>query len=169
VEDVKATFERCPIDPDEVLMVVLPTTNLISWLHDRGDFISLKLNGKSPEFRGSICESAHSWLYWHHDFRKKQLAIQRVHDPEAGRSGVETLACLLLDALEEAEKWNLPKVIIWDAKERLLHAMKLLEATFTVKVESKERTKSSMPSLRWRGASQKKNVKVLLNEFYSWS
>jgi hypothetical protein len=82
-------------------MGALLTINIISWLHDQGDFMILKLNGKPPKLRGSICESAHSWRYWHHDFREKQLEIQRVHDPEAERSGVETLACLLLDALRK--------------------------------------------------------------------
>jgi hypothetical protein len=42
---------------------------------------------------------------------------------------------------EEAEKWKLLKVIVWDMRERLLYAMNLLEVKFTVKAESKERTK----------------------------
>lgn len=150
-------------------MVVLPTVNLISWLHDRGDFISFKINGETPKAHGAICESVDAWLYWHHDFRKKALGIQRVRTSTLGNGrSVEALASLLLDALEEASRWKLPELFVWDPSDDLLRAVQYLQDKFGIKMECKEQI-GSIPSVRWRGSDQTRDLKLHLNEHYAWS
>ena len=169
VENIKLNFQERPIGINEVLMAVLPTADLVSWQHDRGDFTSLNINGKTPESHGTICESGDSWLYWHHEFKKQALGIQRVHTSslETQRS-VEVLASLLFDALKEANNSKLPEVFVWNPSPGLLQAMEYLKEKMGVEVESKVQI-GSVTSVRLRGSDQSRELKLQLNEHYAWS
>ncbi|KAI0478268.1 hypothetical protein F4859DRAFT_479180 [Xylaria cf. heliscus] len=169
IRDVEKQIEYMMPQPGESYVCVLPTANLITWLHDRADFMSTKINGSSLQNYGSICESDESWLYWFHDFRKQQLAVQRIREPMEGGISSSALAAMLLDAIEEARLWNLPKVILWEPDTVLLNAISRLEEDFNIKSEIGERLNSSIPSLRWRHADETSETIFLFNEFYTWS
>ena len=170
VEDIETKFEKLAVGSNEIHMAVVPTEEIISWLHDRAVFTSVKISGQVPQSHGRLCESADVWLYWFHDFRKQQLAVQRVggHMEESDLQ-TTAIARLLLDALEEASKWNLAKVVVWNPSSGLTCAMKILEEGFGVEVETEERIGRSIPSVRWKGSNETQAITVQLNEFYAWS
>lgn len=170
MSDIKGRIDNIVPQPGESHVCVLPTANLITWLQDRSDFVGTKINGAPPQNNGSICESADSWLYWFHDFRKEQLAVQRIRVPvEATQIRSRALAAMLLDAIEEARAWNLTKVVLWEPEAVLLDAISLLQESFDIKSEIGARLNSSIPSLRWRHADEANTTTFHFNEFYTWS
>ncbi|KAI0436942.1 hypothetical protein F4803DRAFT_540510 [Xylaria telfairii] len=170
VSDVESRINDLVPQPGESHVCVLPTANLITWLQDRSDFVGTELNGAPPRNNGSICEAADSWMYWFHDFRKEQLAVQRIRVPgETSRVHSSALAAMLLDAIQEAREWHLSKVVLWEPDAILLDAISLLQESFDVKAEIGPRLNSSIPSLRWRHADETKTTTFHSNEFYTWS
>ncbi|KAK7991610.1 hypothetical protein PG988_000404 [Apiospora saccharicola] len=144
-----------------------------------GDFTTSKVSYETAMMKpllhhGSICEAADAWLYWYHDYRKQHLAIQRVHLGAASSRNQtelleEALAALLLDAVEDARKRNLPRVVIWDPDDDTLEAANTLARTYGIKVDYGERVRSSMPSIRWHEADLSRKVIVHNNEKFAYS
>ncbi|KAL7629671.1 hypothetical protein AAE478_001194 [Parahypoxylon ruwenzoriense] len=170
VEGLKSEFDG--YEPGEsARMTVLPTANLIGWLHGRAEFMATKALGKAPDIKGSICESAGSWLYWYHHFSDDELAIQRVKLRRSSHSDAaenRVLAQLLLDAVEEARKWKLPRVVVWDPSPEVQKALKFLSQELRMEVTSEERQNIEIPCIRYRNG-EKRSVVVKPNEFYGWS
>lgn len=163
-------MRKTQISGDQTLAAVAPTADLINLLQGRAYFNASKLLGKVTEHRGAITESGTSWIYWYHDFRKQQLAVLRIHIPEEpDQRQPEQLTGLLLDALQEASAWELPKVTVWDANPVVLQALDLLKDRHAVEVTSGQRDRRSIPSLRWKGGDGAKNITLHCNEFYAWS
>ncbi|KAI0424999.1 hypothetical protein F5Y09DRAFT_322862 [Xylaria sp. FL1042] len=171
IGDIEKRFEELLSMPGVSSVSVLPTAELITWLHDGSDFTGTKIQGVPPKCHGSICEGADSWLYWFHDFRKEQLAIQRIRVPvETSQIHHDAIAAMLIDAIEEASRWNFPKVILWDPSAELLSAMQILQETFDIGSEIVSRENRSVPSFRWRDADESRRRTALhFNEFYTWS
>lgn len=161
VAELKQNFDKLAVVPDEVHVAVIPSAEMVSWLHVWGDFLNDKLRGgKGPYPHGAICESANTWIYWHYGF--KHLAIDRV----VGQGSPEVLAALLLDVLEEARKWKFPKVVAWEPTPELIKAMDLVSKRAGVEVETAARP-NSVTSLRWKNADKSKKTVLHLNETYA--
>ena len=112
----------------QITMTVLPTAELIGWLHGRAEFFGLNLFDKIPLNKGAICEED-SWIFWHHDFRKRCLYIQRMHFIEQDEElGIRCLAALLVAACREAKTWGLPFLITWDTSPKVHGACMLLKS-----------------------------------------
>lgn len=158
------------ISTDQRFAAVAPSADLINLLQGRANFMASKKFGKATEHPGAITKPEESWIYWYHDFRKQQLAVLRIHLPDEfdGRQP-EQVSSLLLDALEEAQAWHLPKVTVWDANPVVLQAFDLLKDRHAVEVTSGQRHQRSIPSLRWKGGDGSKMIKLHCNEFYAWS
>ncbi|KAL7916855.1 hypothetical protein GGI35DRAFT_50127 [Trichoderma velutinum] len=166
VADLKASFEKAAVGPDEAHLAVIPSAEMISWLHEWGDFLNTRLRGgEAPYVHGAICEAADTWISWHHGF--KHLGISRVRTPPGvGQSSPEVLASLLLDALEEARKWKFPKVVVWEPSRELISAMDLISKMAGVEVETQARP-NSITSVRWKNADDTKKTIIHLNEVYA--
>lgn len=163
-------MRQMQISTDHRLAAVSPTADLINLLQERANFMALKQFGKSTEHRGAISESEDSWIYWFHDLRKGQLAVLRIHlEHGIGRSQLEQVVSLLLDALDEARAWALPKVTVWDANPVVLQALDVLKDQHAVEVINGRRHQRSIPSLRWKGGDESETVTLHGNEFYAWS
>ncbi|KAI0508457.1 hypothetical protein F5B22DRAFT_649950 [Xylaria bambusicola] len=169
MRDVENYFDKLTVQPDEFHVSVLPTADLISWLHDRSNFIGAKIEPAPPRSHGSICDGADIWLYWYHDFRKQQLAVQRVRIQQApSQIHHEALAAMLMDAVEEACRWKLTKVVLWEPHAELFGAMHILQEKFNIKSETFARHNKSIPSLRWH-TDRERSTTFHFNEFYTWS
>lgn len=167
VADLKVNFENATVGADEVHLAVLPTTDMITYLHEWGDVLTLKITGKAPQLHGAICEAADTWIYWHHGFDK--LVITRVRTPPKSSQGSsEALASLLLHALDEAQKWGFPKVTAWEPSSELLSALEFIKTKFGIEVQTEARPRS-ITSVRWKGADQTKKTILHLNESYAAS
>lgn len=164
-------MRQIQISPGQRLAAVAPTADLINLLQGRAQFIASKKFDKVTEHRGSISENEDTWIYWYHDFRKQQLAVLRIHLPDKpGQKQPEQVVSLLLDALDEALAWALPKVTVWDANLVVLQALDLLkDKQNSVEVTSGQRDQRSIPSLRWKGADGSKMITLHCNEFFAWS
>lgn len=170
VESVEDELHKKQVSADQTLAAVVPATDLVNLLQERASFIASKQLGRMIDHRGVISESGKSWMYWYHDFRKQQLAVLRIHLREgSGQGQSEEVASLLLDTLEEASAWTLPKVTVWDANPTVIQALDLLKGNFGVEVASGQRSLRSIPSLRWNGGNGSKEVALRCNEFYAWS
>lgn len=161
VASLKEDFDKLAVEPDGVHVAVLPSAEMVTWLHQWGDFLNDKLrNGEGPYPHGAICEAANTWIYWHYGF--KHLAIDRV----VGQGSPEVLAALLLDALEEARKWKFPKVVAWEPSPELIRALDLISNKVGVEVETITRP-NSITSLRWKNSDKTKKTTLHLNETYA--
>ncbi|KAI9164086.1 hypothetical protein HJFPF1_05722 [Paramyrothecium foliicola] len=141
VKDLKHKFEEATVAIDEVQLAVIPSPDMINYLHFWGDVLNLKIRNKSSEIHGAICEAADAWIYWHHSLDK--LVITRVRTPPDGTQGSpEALASLLLHALEEAQKWDLPKITIWEPSNEVLGALEIIERNPGVEVQTGPRPNS---------------------------
>ncbi|KAI0967042.1 hypothetical protein F4678DRAFT_475489 [Xylaria arbuscula] len=170
VRDVENHMEKLLPPANESHVCVLPTANLITFLHARSDFVGTRIHGALPKRYGSMCESANSWLYWHHDFRKQQLAVQRVRVAAGiNQTHRDAIVSLLLDAIEEACMWKFSKVILWDPSPELFGAMQILQEKFNIQSETVARDNKSVPLLRWRHADESNRIVFHFNEFYTRS
>ncbi|KAL6899943.1 hypothetical protein GGI43DRAFT_427653 [Trichoderma evansii] len=161
VANLKESFDKLAVESDEVHVAVIPSAEMVTWLHQWGDFLNNKLrSGEGPYPHGAICEAADTWIYWHYGF--KHLAIDRV----VGQGSPEVLAALLLDALEEARKWKFPKVAIWEPSTELIRALDLISNKAGVEVETMTRP-NSITSLRWKHSDKTKKTTLHLNETYA--
>ncbi|KAI1383600.1 uncharacterized protein F4822DRAFT_421111 [Hypoxylon trugodes] len=171
VESLKYDFEnKSDLPPDTVLTTVLPTPDLINWLQTRADYMNDKLANQVPTSKGSICESADAWVYWFTDIHGHKITIQRIKPPKDQSEEVTThvLAALLFDVLEEAAKWKISEIIIWNPSPELHTAIKSLAEKIGVRVVNEKRDTAQIPCLRWRGGEKKKTV-FSPNEYYAWS
>ncbi|CZT11634.1 uncharacterized protein RAG0_15707 [Rhynchosporium agropyri] len=81
---LRSEISHVRIKEGEIVMTLLPTAELIGWLHGRAEFFGLNLFDKIPFNKEAICEED-SWVFWHHDFRKRCLYIQRMRSDEQER------------------------------------------------------------------------------------
>lgn len=167
VADVKNSFEKATVRADEVHLAVLPTPDMITYLHKWGDVFNLKIHGETPQVHGAICEAADTWIYWHHGLDK--LVIMRVRtSPKNGQGSIGALAGLLLHALEETRKRGFSKITVWEPTSDMISALELVKNKFGIDVQTEERPRS-ITSVRWKGSDQTKKTVLHLNESYAAS
>ncbi|KAI1337304.1 hypothetical protein F5Y15DRAFT_390849 [Xylariaceae sp. FL0016] len=173
VRDVKSHMERIPVESEETHVAAIPTADLVGWLHSRSYFIALKALGKAPHRYGSICEVTDTWIYWYHDFKERQLWIQRVRVPpgiEDDQALIDGLASILIDALEEASAWYLPTVVIRDPLECVRRAMQRISDRYSLFLDNDALTGQCVASVRLHGsAGPRTTVTLQFNELYAWS
>lgn len=174
VQRLAAKVDGLTLNPGNLVIAVLPTANLVSWLHARSEFYTSKLYGKTPEFKGSISDSADVWIYWHHDYRRGQLTIQRVScparaDDDGTESASEALASLLADARNEAAAWNLSKVAMWDPTPEVDGALRHLSTKgITDEIVFKTERRGAVTMMRPYGGLSGKVI-FETNEHYAWN
>ncbi|KAK6088010.1 hypothetical protein SCUP234_01076 [Seiridium cupressi] len=169
VDRLKIEFDMLDAESNDLHLAVLPTFEMISWLHERANYIALKHCAKKPQIRGAISQSMDAWVCWYHDFRKQQLVVQRLHS-SIGSAAVEfVLSSILLEALREAQDWGLPRVVVWDSTPAILRASQSLGSLICEKVLIEEQATRSVPSLRLRNGTEAGTVTIHKNQFYAWS
>lgn len=167
VKDLKDNFEKATVSADEVHLAVLPTPDMINYLQNWGDVLTLKMQGKTPEVHGAICEAADTWIYWHHSIDK--LVITRVRTPPGNnQASSEALASLFLYALAEAQKLGLSKVTVWEPSVELLGGLELIKKGSSIEVQTGPRS-NSITSVRWKDSDKTKKIILHLNESYAAS
>jgi hypothetical protein len=162
-------MNELPVPEDTVLVAVYPNEDLISWLHDRSNFIGLETKGLIPISKGSIDEQRQVWAYWHHDFRKNSLTIQRISCPSVGSFPVEAVASVIVDARNEAAIWGFPQVSVWSPSPGVQKALRLLSRQVPDKIVYEEHRSNANPFLRWQLHNQSKRIEFVNNEFYAWN
>ncbi|KAI9158095.1 hypothetical protein HJFPF1_06085 [Paramyrothecium foliicola] len=148
-------------------MSIIPTHDLISWLHDRAEFISSKMNGSFSQFKGSYSEEGNAWLYWYHDFRRNELVIQRLSLDSRSQASVKALASLLLDARNEAAEWNFPKLVIWSPSTDVQRALDLISQELRDEHTYERQRQSPLTMIRLKGSDTSRKLKLRDDEFFA--
>ena len=150
-------------------MTVLPTAELIGWLHGRAEFFGLNLFDEIPPNKGAICEED-SWIFWHHDFRKRCLYVQRIRSLEQdGKMRIRFLAALLIAACREAEAWRLSCLVTWDTSPQIHEACELLKSLgdgVEILLTIKRRETISIRAGIGQGTG---HLDLQLNEHFAWN
>lgn len=168
VDDMTMDMKRRAVPPKHAILTILPTSELIIWQHARAEFIAQKLYSKSPSNKG-VRHRSDAWMFWHHDFRKQRLFIQRIRIlVEGNENQQEILAELLIYAMHEARVWRLPKVVIWEPEFDLAKAIEVLEGSIDGFVPVFEARRRETISVRWR-EGHAKEIMIIPNEHYAWN
>ncbi|KAL2063549.1 hypothetical protein VTL71DRAFT_5354 [Oculimacula yallundae] len=153
----------------EIVIAVLPTAELVGWLHGRAEFFGFNLFGKIPQNKGAIC-GKDSWIFWHHDFRKRCLYIQRMRSFEQDEKlKIRCLAALLTAACLEAGNWGLSFLVTWDTSTQLQQASTLLQSyrdDVEILLTEKRREIISIRAGIGQGTGQ---LTLHLNEHFAWN
>ncbi|KAF2245781.1 hypothetical protein BU26DRAFT_553584 [Trematosphaeria pertusa] len=168
-QGLRAEYSAQDIGKESSLMVVLPTAELVSWLHALAEFMGLKTRGKAPVHKGAI-SNRDTWIYWHHDFRKQCLYVQRIRTfVKESEPRTKALAAVLLHACREADIWELPKVAIWDANPEMRLAIDLLASRQVIRASNGDSARREKLSIRWKDQGMKMDPMIEKNEFYAWN
>ncbi|CAI4210780.1 unnamed protein product [Parascedosporium putredinis] len=114
-------------------VAIVPTQEQLAWQHASAGFSATHITGRAIENIGAISPGGDSWVLWYHDFREKQLKIQRA-------------------ALVEAAAWGFKEVLVWGPGDAVTLGAKALAngSRGYVKLVWNDRLEHSLPSLRWR-------------------
>jgi hypothetical protein len=173
---------------DGSFLVLIPDIQTIRWHHAREEFVGLELHGRTPEIKGAIVDDGvgrRVWCYWtrmwyNEDPRRcdeNTLHILRLvveakgivdwelshFDGEERRRLAPSIAALLALAQQEAAKWNLEGVEVWNPNSITIQAARLLHSSLDIY----HRDSESIPSLRWNKSASHHMV-WLGNEKYGW-
>ncbi|KAG6574341.1 Acyl-CoA N-acyltransferase [Phytophthora cinnamomi] len=147
---------------------VLPTRDSLEWQFCIGvHFARVRGYDELPSRCGvKIHENA--FVIWCHNLKESTLYVVRARFPEAGDGAAETTRLLLSTALEEARKFKLKKVAIWDPPSGLLHD----EVRSHLEIELVERVDSLSSAMVFgHGNSEASTAPLphwLGNEKYAW-
>jgi hypothetical protein len=167
IERLRNSLEDVSTSSDTVTVSIVPSHELISWLHDRADFISSKINGKKSQIKGSCSDETNAWLYWYHDYRCNQLVIQRISLASHDQTSIRALASLLLDARNEAAKWRLPKLVIWSPSMDVQKALEILSGELNDEYAYESQRQSTITMIRWKGSDTSRKLCLKEDEFFA--
>lgn len=170
IEQLGKDFSQLDTGDGGTHVAVLPTHEMVSLLHDRASFISSKTCPGRKHVLGAACASGDAWMYWYHDLRSQQLTIQRMHLARNSLADqAENMASLFMCALKEAQKWNMPRIVVWNVTSVIDQALGLLHDRYKIRSSVSDKAKNNIPSLRMRGGLGTGKVRWHSNEFYAWS
>lgn len=180
-QNVLQSFRAIPLPESvDVRIAYLPTHEVMKWHHAREDYVGKHLRGKVPLIKGAIAPSGRRWCIWTRTFNSldpsaEKLTILRIADWDIGdesSDGVgqagkeEEIIMLLKAAQEQARKWRMKEVMIWNPTDRVVDASCRLLGR---QVEIVERETDSIPSLRWNGEEGLDAcIQWDLNEKFAW-
>ncbi|KAK1931985.1 hypothetical protein P3T76_012485 [Phytophthora citrophthora] len=93
---------------------VLPNRDSIEWQFCVGVYYAQLRQYKEFPSRCGVAASKDAFLIWCHSLKASTLYILRARLPTAGENAAEITRLLLAEALEEARKFKLKKVAIWN-------------------------------------------------------
>jgi len=170
IEDTRTLLDmdKARTAEGHMIMTVLPTTGLIDWQHKRVDFMAMKIHKKSPTVKGAL-HSSNAWIYWHHDFRKQRLFVQRIRiSDEPGGERDDVLVSLVLCAIREAQSWPLPTVVLWGVASDLHNRFDILKTRLGRLNPILQTQRRETTSFRWRGGKNDK-TDIIPDEHYAWN
>ena len=167
-------------------MMLVPDLDHMLWHHKKEEFVCGKLFGKQPAVKGVIVgeTSNRIWAIWTHRFygdpesasSENTLYVLRLviengitasaTDAEQRKGRVEQMSAILQAAQDEAARWKLQRVVMWDPSPLVL---KLVEET-GIEHRRVEREHEGIASLLWygKGSGKEDTLEWLGNEKYGW-
>ncbi|CAH0479709.1 unnamed protein product [Peronospora belbahrii] len=103
--------------------VVLPTRDSIEWQFCIGEhFARVRGYEELPSQCGVKIKNEHVFMLWCHNFKESTLYVVRARLPKESVDAAKTTRMLLNKALEEARKFRLKRVAIWNPSLSFQHA-----------------------------------------------
>jgi GNAT superfamily N-acetyltransferase len=188
---VRSSLQNAPAE--ESFVALLPDIATIRWHHAREEFVAQEIHGKIPEIKGAIVGNESGkrvWCYftrmfYNADQSKSEgntLHVLRIVVEEHGlftwerasadadmSAHIPAISALFRAALEEAKKWNMAEVEVWNPTEPTVKAAQVLCPNAKVI----HRNEESIASLMWYGPRRTsgpiaEEVYWLGNEKYGW-
>ncbi|KAE8907642.1 hypothetical protein PF005_g18046 [Phytophthora fragariae] len=150
---------------------VLPTRDSLEWQFCIGVHFAKVWKYDEVPSRCGVKIDDNAFVIWCHNLKESTLYVVRARFPEAGENAANTTRLLLNMALEEARKFKLKKVAIWDPPSGLLHSEVRSHLEIEV-VEREDSLSSAMVFCRGRGKAKGDTTTPLphwlSNEKYAW-
>jgi hypothetical protein len=164
----------------KVAVALLPDIETIQWHHAREEFVGMELHGNVPRSKGAIVGSEQGkrvWCYWtrvwHNEDASKTkdnvLHVLRlvVEDETAGSDCDAAISALLAMAQQEAEKWKLEHVELWNPSAMAMAGAQRLDPNAKVTIRDTE----SIASMQWHpehNGPVADKIDWMSNEKYAW-
>jgi hypothetical protein len=187
---IRRSLKQAASMSDKTFTAIVPDIQTIRWHHAREDFVGHELHGEIPEIKGAIvgeeigkrvfCYWARMW--YNEDVEKREdntLHILRLVVEEKGLVDWEScqlsddeitrlkpsIAALLAAAQDEAVRWQMEDVQLWNPNRVTVEAARYLYPSTDVV----HRDEESICSLRWYGdEAALDNLIWPGNEKYGW-
>ncbi|CAG8974923.1 hypothetical protein HYALB_00006710 [Hymenoscyphus albidus] len=169
---LKALVPKIAKSTNKPSLAIYPDAQTIEWHHLRESFMASKLfpNRPLPTINGAISTGdpgSRVWIIFTRVFGDKFYILRLVmEDSTDSASNAEKLSSVLNIAREEAAKWDLNSVVLWNVSD----VVKNLLARARVAYQSEERETDSIPSLMWYGDGEggPDAVEWVANEKFAW-
>lgn len=98
---------------DKTIFSMKPDEKIFKWFFDRDIFISNVVHpSHKVENYGVQLDSTNSYIVWYHDWNEEKLMILNIFNEN---DDLDDLSVLLKAALNEASKYGLKKIVLWDS------------------------------------------------------
>lgn len=166
-EHITKQLEARPKD-SKIAVVLTPDVQTIRWHHARENFVGNELHGRTPEIKGAIVgteKGKRVWCYWTRmwfnpdpsESKENTFYILRMVAEDEEQDNTDAIAALLALGQQEAEKWKMEKVEVWNPSAATTAAARKLYND----VEIVERDTESIASLRWHGELERPVTEVV--------
>ncbi|GMF32134.1 unnamed protein product [Phytophthora lilii] len=98
--------------------LILPTRDSIEW---QFEYYAREAGLDELPSRCGVKRNDNAFVIWCHNVKESTLYLVRARFPDSGDNAAETTKALLDAAVQEARKFKLKKVVIWDPPSGLLH------------------------------------------------
>lgn len=191
---LKSSMEECSSHSSKTQVALIPDLQSLLWQHAREEFASKELLDRLPDAKGAIARTKQGkrvWCIWTRMFGDTEAAnilyilrmviegeIDSNNDDAVAHVGQTTIqnrsrrelvlatASILNMARQEANKWKMQSVRIWNPSPLTLLAAQELEPS----AQLIDREEESIASLRWYNDTLKAgdDVEWVANERFSW-
>lgn len=187
---IRKSLDQAAASSLKTMVAILPDIQTIRWHHAREEFVGFELHSEAPEIKGAIVGEKvgeRVWCYWarmfyNEDIEKREentlhilrLVIEAeglvdwetsIFEEDRIKQYIPSIAALLVMAQEEAGKWNMEDVQVWNPNHVTVEAAKSLYPA----MEVVHRDYESVCCLRWYGDAKSLNsIQWLGNEKYGW-
>ncbi|EGZ24130.1 hypothetical protein PHYSODRAFT_482286 [Phytophthora sojae] len=149
--------------------LILPTRDSIEWQFVNGVHYARVAGFDELPSRGGVRINDDAFVLWWHNLKESTLYVDRARFPDSRDNAVETTRVLLDAAMQEARKFKLKKVVIWDPPSGLLRD----EVHRLVEIEVADRKLSlSSAMVFYHGNVDESKATALphwfCNEKYAW-
>ena len=182
-------FAKSASQDSQIKIAFVPNPEIMAWHHAREEFVAKEVLGLVPEVKGAIIsrqDGMRTWCIWTRSYARNptentlfilRMVVEGGAAPETKSSrrcsneeivdketALEVAACLSA-AQQEAHKWDLRSVEIWNPSLSVLAGAQRISSA----VKTIHRDTESIPCLLWYGSdSTEGHVEWIANEKYGW-